>query len=1174
MFLTKLDLFGFKSFADRTVIDLKDGLTAICGPNGTGKSNIVEAIKWALGEQSPSSLRGGQMKDLLFGGSGKRKPLSFCDVTLTFLNTNKEIDLDFSEVAITRRLFRSGESEYLINKNRCRLKDIAELFFDVWGGKNSYSLIQQGQIEKIINSKPIERRAIFEEAAGLAKYKVKKGESLHKLEATQNNLVRIRDILSELENRLSLLHRQAGQAQRYQKIKERVKELELSLGKDSHLRLQGRLKTSEREYRRVKEGLAKLNLELNALSDALSKDKALMKRSEERSGSAKERMYGLSLEVNEQEARRGYLKERIRHIDFQKDKLHSKIGSFEERIVVVRESKSEEERERENLLGRHKAREEELALEVERTSEIEEKEEESRKSLEEAKVEIIDFLSGIAQLKNRIESRKGSLGHLKQRDERLAKEIEKAEGENQGIKVRSLELEKEVGRVSTEILSTRENLANLEKTEEEKEAGLDKVKENINHWQGEKKAASAKLAALKGLEDNLVGYSKAVRQILKRREGEGICGLVIDLIKIPSELEIALEAYLGKDIQAIVTETFKDAQNNLSLVNEAGQVTFIPLEFFNEFTSVEPKTNPDEGVIGEAKKLVEFEDKYRKVFEYLLDGVLVVKDLEAAQRLARESSAYLRFLTLKGEVVDSLGILRSGHHLSEEASLLKRKRTIKDLEESLPDLEQKLTEGYRQKLTLSEEIYLLQEQIKESSSSLHKKEIEKVHLAKDLSKFKEFLDNNLMRIEVSGKERDEIREEEIKIGKELEELLGERDRKVEANREKDAHISYLEEEFSQHQRLLKECSLKVNQMKVSLAELAQKKKACLSSIENLSESLKEKEIQLRELREELSKISKEEIERKDEMDRCQEKIRMIGDGKLKEEEKWLEVKKESEELKERVERKEEEVLKIGGEIKREEGILYKQEIGLAEVKLQMESIGEEFRSLNLEEGNLGNEERERAALELSKLKKRLDNYGEVNMLAPSEYRGVKERYDFLDSQSNDLTLAREDLLQLISKIDETTKDLFLKRLAEIGQNFNHFFREIFGGGQAGLKLTSDDPLEAGIRIEACPPGKRLGSISLLSGGEKALTALALLFAIFNIQPSSFCLLDEVDAALDEANIDRFVNLLNKFSQKTQFIIVTHSKKTIAACSTIYGTTMEEEGVTKIVSLSMEETRKD
>ncbi|MBU1488025.1 chromosome segregation protein SMC, partial [bacterium] len=958
MFLTKLDLFGFKSFADRTVIDLKDGLTAICGPNGTGKSNIVEAIKWALGEQSPSSLRGGQMKDLLFNGSGKRKPLSFCDVTLTFLNTNKEIDLDFSEVAITRRLFRSGESEYLINKNRCRLKDIAELFFDAWVGKNSYSLIQQGQIEKIINSKPVERRAIFEEAAGLAKYKVKKEESLHKLEATANNLVRIRDILTELENRLSLLHRQAGQAQRYQKIKERIKELGLSLGKDSHLRLQGRLKTSEKEYGSVKEGLAKLNLELNGLSDVLGKDKALMKRSEERSGSVKERMYGLSLEVNEQEARRSYLEERIRHIDFQKDKLHSKIGGFEERIVVVRESIEREERERENLLGRHKAREEELALEVERASKLEEKEEESRKALEEAKAEIIDFLNGIAQLKNRMESRKGSLSHLKQRDERLAKEIEKAEKENQGIRAKSLELEKEVGRVSLEILSTRENLAKLEKNGEEKESGLDKVKENINHWQGEKKAALAKLAALKGLEDNLVGYSKAVRQILKRREGDGVCGLVIDLIKIPSELEIALEAYLGKDIQAVVTETFKDAQNNLLLVNEAGQVTFIPLEFFNEFIPVGHKVDLGEGVIGEAKKLVEFEDKYRKVFEYLLDGVLVVKDLEVAQRLARESSAYLRFLTLKGEVVDSLGILRSGHHLSEEVSLLKRKRMIKDLEDSLPDLEQRIVDESEKRLTLSQEISLLAKQLKENSSSLHKKEIEKVHLAKDLSKFKEFLDNNLLRIEVSGKEKDEIREEEMKIGKELEELLGERDRKVEANKEKEAHISYLEEDFNQHQALLKECSLKVSRMKVSLAELAQKKMACLNSIKNLSESLKEKEIQLRELREELAKISKEEIERKDEMDRCQEKIKIIGDGKLKEEEKWLKVKKESEELKERVEKKEEEVLRKGEEIKREEGILYRQEVGLAEVKLQMEGMAEEFRSLD--EGNLGDEERERA----------------------------------------------------------------------------------------------------------------------------------------------------------------------------------------------------------------------
>lgn len=1170
MFLTKLDLFGFKSFAERTVIDLKDGLTAICGPNGTGKSNIVEAIKWALGEQSPSSLRGGQMKDLLFSGSGKRKPLSFCEVTLTFLNTNKAINLDFEEVAITRRLFRSGESEYLINKSRCRLKDITELFFDAWAGKHSYSLIQQGQIEEIINSKPIQRRAIFEEAAGLAKHKAKKEESLHKLEATANNLTRIKDILSELENRLSLLYRQAKQAQKYRKIKMRIKELELSLGQDEHLNLQGRLRTSQEEYKGAKEVLANLNLELNSLSDTLEKDKVLLRKLEQGSGSVKERMYSLSLCLNEEEARRSYLKERIKHISFQKDKLHSKIESFKERIAVVRENISREEGNRESLFALHKAKEEELRVEVEKSSRLEEKEKESRKALEEAKTEIIDFLNRIAHLNNRIESQKESLNHLKQRDEKLAKEIEKAEGENQGIKDRSLELEKKADRISTEILATKENLASSEKTKKEKEAALEKVRENINHWQGEKKAASAKLATLKGLEDNLVGYSKAVRQIIKRGEGEGICGLIIDLVKIPSELEIALETYLGRNIQAIATKTFEDAQHNLSLINEGGQVAFIPLEFLNEFTPVEPKVDLDEGVIGEAKKLVKFEDKYRKVFEYLLDGVLVVKDLEVAQGLAKQnSSTYLRFLTLKGEVVDSLGITRSGHYLTEEVSLLKRKRTIKDLEDCLPGLEQGIVDESEKRTILSEEISLLQKQIKENSSSLHNKEIENVQLVKDLNRFKELLSNNLLRIEVSEKERQEIREEEIKINKEIKELLDKRDKKAEANREKETHISYLEEEFNKTQGLSKECRLKASQTKVSLAELAQKKMACLDSIKSLQESYKEKEIQLEELREELSKISNEEIERKDEIGRCEEKIEMITESKSKEEGQWLKVKKESEGLRERVEREEESVLRIRGEIKRKEEVLYKQEVGLAEIKLQIEGLGEEVKGLNLIEENLGNEERERAVLELEKLKKRLDRYPQVNMLAPSEYEAVKERYDFLDSQSKDLTLAREDLLQLISKIDVTTKELFLKRFAEIGENFNYFFREIFGGGKASLRLTPDDPLEAGILINAQPPGKQLGSISLLSGGEKALTALALLFAIFNIRPSSFCLLDEVDAALDEANIDRFINLLNRFSQKTQFIIVTHSKKTISACPTIFGTTMEEKGITKIVSLSFQ-----
>jgi len=1168
LYFKRLEIFGFKSFADKIIIDFEPGITCIVGPNGCGKTNIVDAIRWVLGEQSARQLRAGKMEDIIFNGSRTRKPLGIAEVSLSLDNSQNILPIEYREVTVTRRLFRSGESEYYINKTPCRLKDITELFLDTGMGTDTYSLMEEKKINFILNSKPEERRTIFEEVAGVMKYKWRKEEALRKLESTQANLMRLSDIIAEVKRQINSLDYQARKARQYQKYKEELKLFEIRRLLRNYTKLKEESTRGEENLGSLSSQVERLNSECKQKENSTLQLRLQLKEKEEGLVKIQRELFSISSEISRFEDRLLWRKERMEEIEGERAQLMEQIENSSNKIILLDEKISQTEKESEKLVKQLEEIEVAFSSKEKILRTLTERLVHLSGSLEERKEALVELMNKTAHTRNRLISLELDRKSLISRKEKLNTE-EKRKGKDREI------LEREISSKKEELEREKEGLAKIEEKNnllvKEKESFVEKIKQTVNRVNELQQKYNLKISLQSS--SKLSGKETLVEEILSRGF-PGIYGTVESLISFPSEYEAVLERFLGERLQYLVCEDTESALRVIEYLKreKKGYLTFLPIK---ELPASNPGPVVPREVIGTPLlEKVKYENKYRKVMEFLLGNVFLVDSLtqvEGNDMRSRQSDEIMGkeivYITKEGDILTSSGILSGGSWES-----------LKDEKKEISQLKKELDEGIAERLKLEEKLSDLNNQLERNYAFFQKAQVTIAQLSEAISQKEELkkrLDSeisllideqNIIEKDISTGATDfEQLSEDLKAGetslRDIQEIIKELEKNLHsvAEQEKEEKEKFIELKVLKTQLEEKELNLQsekshleneredllnlIAQRQETLANLESKvtgieevKVSGEKEISSLSESQNKLEIELRKLEEEKEKINQ----------------------KLQEEETVWEHKKS-------------ELSKIQADLTQERINSNRLSLGLNQIN---EKLTEEF-NLSLDEAlqmvsqspSYTSEDYEG---DIEKLKQKIETMGPVNLAAPEEYEKLEQRYKFLKSQEDDLIKSSDDLRQVISKIDATTRANFKKTFISVQRNFQKVFTQLFEGGESDLVLTNEaELLETGVDIVAQPPGKKLQNISLLSGGEKALCAIALLFALFMVKPSPFCILDEVDAPLDDANLQRFTGLLKEFVNKAQFIIVTHNKKTMEMSDVLYGITMEEFGVSKLISVKFQ-----
>ncbi|AQS59451.1 chromosome segregation protein SMC [Desulforamulus ferrireducens] len=1178
MCLKRIDIQGFKSFGDRIKLELHPGLSVIVGPNGSGKSNIADAISWCLGEQRASSLRGARMEDVIFAGSDKRKAVGLAEVTLTLDNSAKLFSLPYEEIAVTRRLYRSGESEYLINKVPCRLKDIQALFMDTGLGRGAYSIIGQGKVDEILSSRPEERRHIIEEAAGIVKFRHRKEEALRKLSSAEQDLNRVSDIIHELGSRLEPLAHQAEQAKLYNKLQSQARQLELSLYKREWDDLQAKAADITEKLQQAKTAFVD---ERPALQEKLAQAKNLLQTLESQIVQAREKLFSIEAEKEKNTGKLTLVQEQLNHHAAEQQRMLQEISEAQE---VLQRINLELTAEREKLKTLKQAvAEQGTSTEDEALQHLELQVAEKQDLFQNLNTDLIDQLNRVANQRNLKQQAADRKEQLKQRLQHLEK-ISQETSQNEQALLESKEL------ACDKAAELRNKNEQVKLQRQQQEAALKDLARELTALQNElaarKEEMVAKHSRLKVLEENLAshsGFMKPVRELLKAAEQgrEGITGLhgaVADIIKVPHGLETALEAALGGALQNLVCETSQQAKEAISFLKRhgLGRATFLPLDSLRPTPAGEweRKALGLTGVLGLAANLIETDAKYRQVVELLLGRLVVVDTIEHAIEVARKSQQRLRIVTLAGELFQPGGSLSGGGQARNTGGMLHTRRERDELANTVQQLHHKINE-----LTgILAEKQQLQEQWQDN---LRQYQDQLVTLGLDLQAA------------------------EMEVSRAQEELNRLQRRREESHWEK----ANLEMELQQWQQTEEQAAVKLAELEVELAELqgqlaltqeelaaAREKKGQLENVVHLEK------VRQAELRQEYIGVQKI-------VGRLEQDLKSRQQARATLEQALANSRQRTEELQQR----QAQLLQVGQELEAAQSHAKKllqskqeqQAAALAEVKALEESLnecqlrwqqnGEKIHQLELQQARLQTEQemlstrlaelgiaspedltlepvgsKRQARSQLAELREQMADLGPVNAGAEAEYQEVSERYEFLLRQKSDLEESKKSLQQLIEELNRLMSSQFTTAFKVINENFGMVFQQLFGGGGATMSLTEGDTLTCGIEITARPPGKKNQNLSLLSGGERALTAIALLFAILRYKPSPFCVLDEIEASLDEANVNRFATYLSRAAEEVQFIVISHRKGTMEQADTLYGVTMDEAGVTRLLSMSLEE----
>ncbi len=1059
MYFKKLEIFGFKSFPDKIKIVFEPGITAVVGPNGSGKSNISDAIRWILGEQSARSLRGERMEDIIFAGTQSRKPLGFAEAFLTLDNSQGTFPIEFSELTVGRRLFRSGESEYYINKSPCRLKDIEELFMDTGLGKKAYSIIDQEKMGSMLSSAPEERRLLFEEAAGIMKYKVKKEEALRKLERTEQNLIRLNDIIVEVDRQLNSISRHFQKAQKYKKYKEELDGLEIQLGKNRYLGLHSSIEEKNKRRREINE-------KIEELSGKIKKEDADLQK-------LKQVLTGINTQISECQTQKIIKSKEI-------ENLEDKIKFFEKHFSEIKEEEENDTFQLELLNQKEKEKEDELKRVLQELDNL--TVEESKKEKE-----LVDFEKNLLQISEEYKQDRKSLEELR---------IELFE-----LVRTSSQIKNKLG-----IMATQFN--------EDLEQSLLSVYNRRTQLLSSLKFKEEELKKLVG-DETLKDYFKGTQKIS-------------EVFKVNPEYSIAIHAAMAPYLQAVILENFSLGKQGLGIMEEKGLgrqklviIEKVPPEMNSE---VPASISVKEGVLGKASQFVECEPEYQPIINYLLDKIIVVENFSRAEEILNDLTSPWQIVTLKGEVFEAPGVITGGS-LKETLELATKENIITDLKLVIEDLKKKLEALENEEKERKEKIQAsLEEEKNKLTSELKEKEDLTVKLEAELKHREE------SSIE---KERELERQKESVLNLKIE---------IKAIKEKKSSHAFMVN-YLEHSN--KENDNSIDSRAKEAEKRREKRNALKSSIED---SKKQKELlgsELLKLNEEIEKINTEKQKLDSDLRSEEEAINSIKSDQI-------DFQRETHNLDIEIATLNTEITNLLERLKESHGVSIDKEEVIGEIE-------------NLEEL------KERVEF----LKGRLQSMGPVNLVAIDEHTELEERSNFLKTQKEDLEKSKESLLKIIKEINQTTRVLFLETFSLIQGYFSEIFRSLFGGGNAKVVLQNeDDILESGIDIIASPPGKKLQNINLLSGGEKALTTMSLLFALFKVKPSPFCVLDEIDAALDESNVNRFCSLLKGLCDKSQFIVITHNKESIAASDVIYGVTMEEPGISKIVSVRLTEKKSE
>lgn len=1193
----RIEIVGFKSFADKTVIEFDGGITAIVGPNGCGKSNVADSIRWVLGEQSSKLLRGSSMQDVIFAGTENRKSLSYAEVTIVLDNTDRTLDTDYNEVALTRKLYRSGDSEYLLNNTPCRLKDIVEILHDSGIGRDGYSIIGQGKVDEIVNSKPENRRVIFEEAAGISKFKAKKIEASRKLERTRENLSRLRDILSEIERQLTPLKNQAENAKKYLVLKEALKKAEINNYIYQYDNASTNKETINLRIKAISEELDNKNGDLSNVINKYNENFEKIQNIDKEINAFYQKMIELNVNLEKSSSESSVIKEKISSLMSEIDRLNGEIDRIknsnieDEEILKSKKNKKEENLkkiERLNEEGEN-AKAKYLSI-VDELAKSEDKSEERQKEMVTALSKLSDYKSDLSKKTTEKENLNSKLDEInKMLNEETIKSVENnATISSINDKLSKLSGQKETNRQETNSLLSKHN-ENLLK--------LRNVEEKILSIQNSIATLDSRKKLLTEMQKDFDGFNNTVKNLLKTSETneklkKEFVGVVASLMEVPQKFETSIEMALGSSVQNIVTESEDNANNLVRFLkdNNLGRATFLPI------SSMKPRRIDDRflsklklsGVYGIASELIKFDPKVRNIFESLLGATVIVNDLPLAISLAKECNYSFKIVTLDGDIINPQGSITGGSKKSNVSNIIGRTREIEEIEKHLNKLNAELEENTNLKEGLETFCQSLQENLKEKDAMLHNIELEiasnneKLLSSKNLeTESKNIIANLKDNLEIFNRNIITLDNQIL----ELETIIS----SINTNKSNtNEAISKTQEQFANLKQERDNYNEKITSIRVEIATINSENLALSEEEIRLSNQISQRNEELSQISESLEKLAsqKQALDNKLNSIKQNENYKQIEKeiGEVKAKLDSLDEYKQN--LQTNLKELDEDRINFTNAINKLQNKKNLEELNLTKVDTELENMQEriweeyELTYASSLEYKIENYNLEEGLIEANKNKREIDKLGYVNVNAIEESITLNERYTELNEQVNDLTKAEEDTSKVIKELNTEMVNRFTTEFEKINENFKKVFKELFGGGRAELILVKPeetdeegnekvcDILDAGVDIIAEPPGKSLKNLSLLSGGEKALTAIAILFAILKLKPMPFCLLDEIEAALDDANVGRFAKYLNRFSSETQFIVITHRKPTMELADRLYGVTMQEKGVSKIVSVKL------
>ena len=1176
MYLKSIEVQGFKSFANKIVFDFHNGITGIVGPNGSGKSNVADAVRWVLGEQSAKQLRGSKMEDVIFAGTQNRKPLGFAYVAITLDNSDKALNIAYDEVTVSRKVYRSGESEYKINGSDCRLKDINELFYDTGIGKEGYSIIGQGQIDKILSGKPEERRELFDEAAGIVKFKKRKASAIKNLDTQRANLVRVNDIIGELEHQVGPLERESEKAKEYLKLKDEQKRYDVNMFLIEAERLKkeedelnanlgivrGHLDEERGKVEEYKEAFDEYEERIRLNGEAYEENMSSLNDNNIALNNSLGRIDIINEQINTARVNDAHIKERRESLLVQKDAKEKELGSYEKEYESKKEDSDKLAKAIENATAKISVMQDSIR--------------EKEAKLEGMKAELINIMNEKAEHKSKLQRFEATLEQINIRKAALNSKLIKGKSDQQGLQdeLNSLKAKEEVYERDIEELKVTNK--ELENEITRVRGAIGDMNISIDKAQKDVHVSNSRYESLRNLSERYDGYNNSIKKVMELKNSK-VRGVVADIIHVDKKYEVALEIALGGSIQNIVTDDTDTAKKIILYLkeNKLGRATFLPIDSVKPSKFDKEAVLSETGVLGLASSLVDCDTVYRDLVSFLLGRIVICDEIDNAIRLQKKYNQSLRIVTLDGEQLNPGGSL-SGGAFRNSSNLLGRKRELDELTDAIKKAEEVLENSRRKLSDLRQELANVREELEDNNRIINSKELDLNTIVMQKKQIEDKLSDIDNEYNESKKENLAINDEIDEINAsivETSEAVKALDKKNDEIGEETGSLSFL---ISDEKDELEENKDKLESLNMSMASLTQQLEFARVNVERVREEYDDIIASLDSMADRKEDVLEAIKKKEEEIEKLKSDIEdyknIIADTKKKIEELKAEKEVLSKEEKFVYDKRETANSAISD--------LEKDEYKLSNRLEKIIDSGEELHNYMWEEYeltlNVAKELRDEELTSIDVIKKKLNAIknsikalGSVNVNAIEQFKEVNERFIFLTGQRDDLVASEQELVKIIAELDEGMRKQFVQKLEEIRVEFDKVFKELFGGGKGEIELDEEvDVLEAGIRIISQPPGKKLQNMMQLSGGEKALTAIALLFAIQNLKPSPFCLLDEIEAALDDSNVGRYAQYLHKLTKYTQFIVITHRRGTMAQADRLYGITMQEKGVSTLVSVDL------